>query len=375
MVSLLLSAGARAVEAPDLSLGNEGELAVEGDGGDTASTEVVVVNPGYAVPVRVEFLSSTEGGAEIAHYAPKLIRAQGATVVKVTFSGLSALSKADNNGVLVIKGGATPLARQTKVTRGLHPFWDWPVIFVVGALVATLLLLLTILTGAWAYGETHLKKKAPGPKWSFSSWATTLTAVGALLSTVVAAATYPSEPAQISKDSLVALALLFGALVVVGPFVFQAIRNPKANPADQEAGLWGYSWALLLSCAITCGAVLGELGCFGLLAWELIPERGWAIIALLAILVIAGLAIFYFLVTAWSLAKTDWEKVVAKERKPPPTRVVIVGGDGAQWEYMGILGPGGGEPLNIEPGVAPKADGAGPEVPLAAPGPASWSLP
>jgi hypothetical protein len=337
VLGLTLSGTALGAPPPgELSLAGEGEITVEGSDSDTASTQLIVVNPGYAVPVKVEFLSSSESDLAIG-FAPKLIRAHGATAVTVNFSGLSGLSKAVK-GALVIKGGASPIARPIKVSRGLHPSKDWPVIIVIGAVVATLLLVAGIVYFAWGFDGTHLSKKAPGPKWSFSSWATTLTAVGAVFSTVGTAATYPPEPVQITKDSLVALSLMFGALVVIGPFVFQAMRNPKASASDQESGLWGYSWALLASCAITFGAVLGELGCFALLAWELIPELGWALSALVAILLIALLAGYYFAVTAWSLAKTDWEKQVAEEREKKPMPVVIVGGDGGEHSHRTITG-------------------------------------
>jgi hypothetical protein len=145
-----------------------------------------VVNPGYAVPIGIEFLSAKNAGAAIAGNAPKLIRAKGATLVKVTFSGLSSMSGGDE-GVIVVKGGASPLVRETKVSRGLQPWngFDWPVILVIGAFVAMLLLAGGIACFASAFDEgNHLKGKAPGPKWSFSR-ATTLTAVGALLGTIV----------------------------------------------------------------------------------------------------------------------------------------------------------------------------------------------
>lgn len=358
-----------ALAAPALSLAGEGELTVEGSGGDTASTEMVVVNPGDAVPIEVEFLSSTEDGVELAGTEPEEA-AKGATVVKVTFSGLSHLGGAQS-GALVVKGGAAPLVRQTKVIRGIHRSANWPVIFVVGAFVAMLLLLLAILLKSENSGvETFLRKKAPGPKWSFSSWATTLTAVGGILGTVVASATYPSEPIEISKDSLVSLSLLFAAMVVIGPFIFQAIRNSSATAADQEAGLWGYSWALLISCAITCGAVLGELACLGLLTQELITGEAWAVVALLSVAVLGLLALRYFWLTAWSLATTDWEQAVTDEKAKAavPPLVRLAGNGELPMEFLGIAG---------EEKKKSKRKVASPEDEASVPTPQlrSWSLP
>lgn len=357
---------------PELSLAGEGELEAKGRDDDTAEAELVVVNPGYAVPIGLEFVSVKNAGAEIARYKPKLIRAKGATPVKVTFSGISSMKSGDE-GVVVVKGGASPLVREVKVTRGLHPWLglDWPVVLVVGAFVAMLALFGGIVLFANAFTtESHLTGKAPGPKWSFSSWATTLTAVGALLGTVVTAAAYPPEPSQITKETLFAMGLLFGALVVVGPFVFQAIRDPKADTNNQSA-LWGYNLALLASCAITAGAVLGELGCFALLTRELVPHDGWWFGALVAIVLIFGLAVYYFSVTAWHLVKTDWEAEVEKEATPKPIPVyVVVNGTDSQGNQE-FRDPLSGKTFDFS-----SAEVAGEiHVPAAAPPAMSWNLP
>jgi hypothetical protein len=159
-----------------------------------------------------------------------------------------------------------------------------------------------------------LLKKAPGPKWGFDSWATTATAVGAILGTVLGGATLPEVPHEIDKQSLVALNLLFGGLVVLAPFVFQAIRKPTAPAADPDAGLWGYNVALLFACSLTCGAVLGEIATLTLLAWELTGGGGWGVVAIVGLAAVGVLAAYYFAVTSWSLATTDWEVLAAKKK-------------------------------------------------------------
>ena len=200
------------------------------------------------------------------------------------------------------------------ITAALHPWADWPKVVVIGSLAAMVILWFGILVVAISNRKstTLLRGKAPGPKWSFDSWATTLTAGGAILGTVLATATYPAVPRQIDKESLVRLSLLFGALVVVAPFVFQAIRRPTPSAADQDAGLWGYNWSLLLACSITCGAVLGELAASALLSWELIGGHTWGWIAVGVVALLGLLGAWYFILTSWQLATTDWAaKVVA----------------------------------------------------------------
>jgi hypothetical protein len=120
-----------------------------------------------------------------------------------------------------------------------------------------------------------LVASAPPPKWSVESWATHLTAVGALVGTVLGSASLPEVPRQIDKNSLVALSLLFGALVVVAPFVFQAVQSPRvsANAPEEEGGN-GYTWVLLVSCWLTLGAVFGQLATLGLATWEIAGGSG-----------------------------------------------------------------------------------------------------
>ncbi|MET0306348.1 MAG: hypothetical protein ABW196_08990 [Solirubrobacterales bacterium] len=300
---------------PTLSLTGESELAITGsESKDTATAELFVTNPGKAVPITVDFVASGASGVEVSKFEPTQASAEGATPVEVTFTGLAALDAA-TSGAIVVRGGAAPVFRQAKLSPGLQPSRDWPTTLVIVALVAMLALFAAIAAFAVLRDKAEfLTKQAPGPKWSFESWATTLTAVGAIVGTVVAAVTYPKEPKQIDKDTLVALVLLFGALVVIAPFVFQSMRNPRASANDQEAGLWGYNWALLVSCAVTCGAVLGELGCLGLLSRELIGSGGWADAALVVVALLALMTIYYFLVTAWSLVSTDWADLVAKAK-------------------------------------------------------------
>lgn len=307
--------------APELSLAGDDELTVEAsDGKDSATGELVVVNPGPSVPFTVTFNAFEKGTVELVGFEPKELAAEGATPVKVTFSGLAKLDKA-TSGALVVKGGAVPAVRVTKIAPGIQPSTDWPQAIMIGALVAMAALGLGIAVAALLKRRMgDLAKKAPGPKWSFESWATTLTAAGAVFGTVVAAATFPEAPEQISKDSLVAISLLFGTLVVIAPFVFQTLRNPQARASDQEGGLWGYNWALLISCAITCGAVLGELACLGLLSWELIGGGGWAWTSLVAVAILGILALYYFAVTTWDMVTTDWQAETEKGKVKKVTK-------------------------------------------------------
>jgi hypothetical protein len=235
---LVSSAGA---QDPEVSVLGEGLLAVKAkEGEDEAIAYLSLLNTGrQAVDATISFqaASSTKVSVEAM---PTSIPPGEAKRVEVRFVGLSDLDESAQ-GELVVQGGAQPAARSVAITPAPQPSAPWPELFVLGAFAATALLTAGVSLRARAKKQAHLLlKKAPGPKWGFDSWATTATAVGAILGTVLGGATLPETPHEIDKQTLVALNLLFGGLVVLSPFVFQAVRKPSASAADPDAGLWGY---------------------------------------------------------------------------------------------------------------------------------------
>jgi hypothetical protein len=95
------------------------------------------------------------------------------------------------------------------------------------------------------------------PKWDFStSWATTLTAVSALLSTVLAA----GGLSHVESDT--GLSLFFGMLVLIAPFAYNVIARYQEDSdpqSDQAIQVQGYVWVFLLTSLLTLWAVCGEL--------------------------------------------------------------------------------------------------------------------
>jgi hypothetical protein len=362
VVALLAIAGPAGAEEPGPSVVGQEELAVKASQGkDRASAELLVLNPGEAVPFTLTLRGPKGMTAAVKRFSPIQLAARDVTPVKVTFSGIDGLST-KVSGALVVSAGGVPAVHSVSISPALDPSANWAEAIAIGSLLAMVALAAAIAVRAWRKKQLEsLGKKAPGPKWSFSSWATTMTATGAVLGTVLAAATFPESPQEVDKDTLVGLNLLFGALVVVAPFLFQAMRRPGAQPSDQEGGLWGYNWGLLVSCSITCGAVLGELGTLALLAWELIGGGTWGAIALVGVGMVFVLAVYYFAVTSWHLATTDWEKL-AKDAEEKAKEEVAEAGKAMS------LGVAGAEGVRRE--AAPEVLVAPPPLP-----PAAWSLP
>jgi uncharacterized membrane protein len=316
------TAGDVTSSTPAVTVLGQDPLSVKPDqGSDSATTSLTLLSQNAQPISAVTLVSDKAQSVKVKGYDPKSAIA-GATSVDVKLSGLKGLERKVINGQLVVTAGGVHSARALKITPAVDPvaFGSWPRTILIGTIVASLLLAFAACAG----GGAQLKAKAPGPKWSFDSWGTTLTTVGAALGTVLGAATFPDVPDQITKDALIQLNLLFGVLVIVAPFAFQALRAPAKN-FDPEA-FYGTNGTLLLSCAVTGAAVLGEIVTLGVLGWELAGPGSWGWLAAAGALAVFGLACWYFGVTTHALVRTPWEakKAAEDQESAQPQQVVVV---------------------------------------------------
>jgi len=74
-------------------------------------------------------------------------------------------------------------------------------------------------TGSWKFNE---------------SWASTLTATGAVLGLILAAELLPEQPQTFSTATYVMLNLLLGATIVVATLLYNAVRWPKRVPTYEK---------------------------------------------------------------------------------------------------------------------------------------------
>lgn len=300
------------------SLGSETLTVKALEGKDTASAYVPVLNSSNReIRFRIGFEAATSESISVAGFSPRIAARSRATRVKVTLRGLSKLERTKAEGQLVLRPtGAAPVARAVSITPAPQPNAAWPTAILFGAAVAFVLLLVF----GCIVGRATLFKPAPGPKWSFDSWGTTLTAAGGIFGTVVGEATLPEVPLEIGKETLVRLSILFGALVVVGPFVFGAIRNPKASDTDQESGFTGWNFTLLIACSVTAAAVVGQLATLGLLGWEIVEGGLGGVVLVAGAGLLLLMAAYYFVITVGELVQTDWDAdaASAKEEKAKP---------------------------------------------------------
>lgn len=269
---------------------------------------------GFAKPIDVRAGHATAPGQP-----PKVeIPGGDAARLMLTFIGLRNL-KTKVKGLVVITGGAKPLTRTVEITPKLKPARNWahdiPLYSLgVGAALALISVVWILVV---TRGLGRLFNPAPGPKWSLSSWATNLTAAGAVLGTTLASVTLPDVPAQIDKDTLVTLNIFFGVLLVAGPFAFQGLRRPSSSPLDPaDNGLWSSNGMLLVAACLTYAAVAGEIATLGLLFWEILSGGTWGAVAKWLTVAAEAVAVWYFVWTIPRVAAADWptlQKVAGKQ--------------------------------------------------------------
>lgn len=289
------------------------------EGKDSAETHLALFNESpTSTPLTVRFDGSSNAAVKVASTTPSQLPAETVTRVAVVFEGLEELHEAVS-GELVILGGPHPVAQSVEVTPAPQPSSDWVLLIFFASLFAAAFVALAVVGNMPKDDLKPLKYAAPGAKWEAKSWATTLTATGALLGTVLGGVTFPTYPEQISKESLVNLNLFFGALVVIGPFLFQALRRKTVSEKDRKAERYGTNLTLLLTSAVTIWAVFGQLAAFALLGFELISTEWLA--ALIAVglgLLALGAARYFFLTMSEAVIRnwsTEEEKAKVRTHK------------------------------------------------------------
>jgi hypothetical protein len=101
------------------------------------------------------------------------------------------------------------------------------------------------------------------------SWASTLTATGAILGSVLSApAVLPANTLLLSRAHYFGLSLFFGALTVVAPFGYNTVRCAEKTDGGKRLEYHGYVWSFLTATALLLWAVLGQLATLSLLLNE-----------------------------------------------------------------------------------------------------------
>jgi hypothetical protein len=164
-------------------------------------------------------------------------------------------------GVLVASApGSVPAAVTLDASATKSPPW-WVYAVIFGPL-AIGLVLLTVRWLSRTRKDADLGDRVGPASWDFSkSWASTLTVFGALVGTIVTSGVLP-DTSTTPKSTYAGLNVLFGALILIAPFVYTATQKAAKvhlSKTVKEPQYQGFVWGFLLATAITVWAVMGEL--------------------------------------------------------------------------------------------------------------------
>lgn len=244
-------------------------IPVRNAGPQVAATLAAVVPDGDTVPATSPLVVKVAG----AQPDGTLTLAPGFNGLEVTF--VRPADKRTMSGWLVLQGTGLPPAIRPISTKVA----DWqleagPVKAVIDqatlpvgpATIPITAFAIAILTVLISVIGLPLKPNVGGATWKFDeSWASTLTAAGAVLGTAVGTTLLGDSPIIFSAEAYVALNLLFGFLVVLAPVVFESFRG--------SAGTVG-TRAFIGAAAITVIAVVGEILTLTVFLLDIVPEAG-----------------------------------------------------------------------------------------------------
>lgn len=167
---------------------------------------------------------------------------------------------------------------------------SWDSIVIVVTLVISAFVVYTSYQRMGLPADT-LNERIGNPHWNFStSWATTLTTVGALLGTVIA------TPSLSGIHMQSGLSLFFGLVVLIAPLMYTASTKrfpPDPNVKDGPYQYEGTIRMLLLTCLLTVWGVSGELVTVATTFYLLMQESFVSLLALILFGLFLLVAIVY----------------------------------------------------------------------------------
>lgn len=256
-------------------------------GSRTATIHPVILNTGTA-PASVTFSASldvssgncTNPTITVTSDQPTPITlAAGASAAPMLTITMNQYCPGIDGTIIVMGGtGASPTSLRFALTNSVQETEYWyPIAGSFGAGVIFLAVML-ILVG-WRPGTKLFGKLgdtvATGSSWSFSSsWLTNITALGAVLGTVLGATGFLADVLPgTDTGRFTGLSVLFGALVIAAPIIYTAASkwvfvpssggNPHPNgngSATDTLASMGRVWGVIAAAAVTLAGVVGELG-------------------------------------------------------------------------------------------------------------------
>jgi hypothetical protein len=299
---------------------------LQSDGVSGDITWELLVDQGSGDVVRVSE-DATEGApGTLTVEGPDSAAADSVAGYRVKVAGLDA-DKAKGAQLVAAASGSAPAALDVELSSGedLSPSLN---ALLLGPLVIALLFGVAMVA---TVGFSKLGDPVGTPNLDFSkSFATTLTAIGALLGTILSSGLIADDTAGVGKHALQGLNLVFAVLILVAPVVYLASQrrieteDEKGETVYEEHGTVA---ALIVAGAITVWAVIGELATIYVL-FEALSDGGEITtlgITVMQVILAAGalLAIAYsyrklvWIANAAETASTGGEEGVAPRATAP----------------------------------------------------------
>lgn len=261
-LALFLAVPATAA-GPVAVVGPEAMKVVARDGVGTATVAVSNEGPGTTIAWSVTLTGA--GGAATVDVEPasSSLPANGVSVIDLTFRVAGA--EGSLTGYLVGAVGAASLPAVLPLTIRTFPIGvPFGPIIVIGA---SILIAAAWVAACWRWDRLH--EMAPGldpdakPAWDPTSWATTITGAGGLLTLLTLSGALPTDTIVFSREEFAALALVFAAFGVLAPLAYAALQDPM-RPALM----------VTVAMAITTAGVLGQLATLELLIADAFGQSG-----------------------------------------------------------------------------------------------------
>ena len=171
---------------------------------------------------------------------------------------------------------------------------DW---IIFGALAGSALLVAISGIGGGVHSPKDIARQMGPANFDFTkSFASTITTVGAVLTTLLAAKNLITSPKpHLDQATYAALSLFFGILVVLAPFTYRALSRAKPVTTNQGPDIQyqGYAGGFLLATWLTVWAVLGQVIVIFFFITDLQGSAGVEAL-LLALFIAAGLLLVVY---------------------------------------------------------------------------------
>jgi hypothetical protein len=307
-IAVLSVAGPSTFDA-ELSSSTAGQKTVQ-----QATVHPVIINSGMA-PATVTFTASLDDASGDCALSAKDISVtadkEASFVLPAGDSAAPVLtmtmpeSCAGSNGTVIVMGGTgvAPAELRFTLDRDIQESMYWyPVIYSLAAAALYVAAMLLIVGRRKKEPGSFLDTVATGSSWSFSdSWLTNISAVGAILSTVLAATGFLSTVLPgTSTDRFVGLSLLFGGFIVMAPVIYSAASKwewtTTQDGSPDTLVSAGRVWGVILAAGATVAGVFGELGTLLTLTISATGTDGPKIL-IYALLGVAALIVLYYSVS------------------------------------------------------------------------------